>query len=128
MIDEKRLNEIFLDCFFKTRKMRNGEPIEKGKMIIIEGIAATYGFNSIKVSEYEKEINLMLDDTNITFKNGWSFLNLCFDKDNNQWTGSHKAMEQLMCLGMAIKRVYYCMNDREFWKILPGGMPYIVIK
>ena len=96
--------------------------------VIVEGIRASYGFNSKRLFAYKDEINSMLDDMNKTFKEGWSFLNLSFDKNNVQWTGNHRAMEELMCLGMGIGRVHYCTTDRNFWSILPGGMPYIVIK
>lgn len=126
MIKDSRVNEIFRDCLFKKEEVIDGVPIDKP--IIVEGIRASYGFNSKRLSSYKDEINSMLDSMNETFKEGWSFLNLCFDKDNNQWTGSHRSMEELMCLGMGIGRIYYCMPDRNFWSILPGGMPYIVIK
>lgn len=35
-------------------------------------------------------------------------------------------MEQLVSLGIGIKKVKYCM-PKEMWSILPGGMPYFMI-
>lgn len=126
MIESSRLNEIFEDCLFEEKEIENGIPIYEEKFV--DGIVAIYGFNSNKILKHKEEISSMLDEMDITFKKGWSFLNLCFDKDGNQWTGSHLTMEQLMCLGMAIGRVSYCTIDRDMWTVLPGGMPYIEIK
>lgn len=126
MIKESRVNEIFKDCLFEDKDFGTG--IQMSEVVVVAGITLTFGFNEQKVIKHKDEINSMLDTMNPTFKEGWSFLNLCFDKDNSQWTGSHRAMQELMCLGIAIDRIEYCTNDREFWKILPGGMPYIVIK
>lgn len=125
MIAADRVHEIFINCLFKDEEVENGVPIDK--TIMVEGIVATYGFNSNRVSTYKEEISSMLDNMDITFKKGWSFLNLCFDKNENQWTGSHRIMEQLMCLGMAIGKIHFCTTDRDIWTALPGGMPYIVI-
>ena len=44
-----------------------------------------------------------------------------------QWTGFHQTMDELVCLGLAIEKLSYLM-PREYWKILPGGMPYLVIE
>lgn len=57
---------------------------------------------------------------------GWSFLNLCMDREGNQWTGSHQTMEQLMMLGMATGMVKI-LFPRDLWSILPGGVPYFTI-
>jgi hypothetical protein len=36
-------------------------------------------------------------------------------------------MEGLFCLGMAIGKVE-CLMPRKMWTILPGGMPYYLVK
>jgi hypothetical protein len=36
-------------------------------------------------------------------------------------------MDELVCLGLAIGRIAFLM-PREMWEMLPGGMPYIVVK
>jgi hypothetical protein len=58
---------------------------------------------------------------------GWSFLNACHDRDGVQWTGLHLVMEQLVLLGLATGQVDWCL-PREMWKMLPGEMPYFVVK
>lgn len=125
MIKESRVKEIFKDCLFKNEEIINGVPIYKPKKVI--GIRTNYGFNPKRLLSYSKEINLILDNMNSEFESGWSFLNLCFDKDNNQWTGNHSSVEELMCLGLAIGRITYCTDNKDLWDILPGGMPYIII-
>lgn len=57
---------------------------------------------------------------------GWSFLNMCVDKNGNQWTGSHEIVDKLVCLGIASGYANFVL-PRGMWKILPGGMPYIAI-
>ena len=57
---------------------------------------------------------------------GWSFLNTCYDKNGDQWTGMHLTMEQLFQLGIAAGVASYVM-PRQMWAVFPGGMPYIVI-
>lgn len=56
-----------------------------------------------------------------------SFLQLCMDKNNYQWADLHATMEALMVMGIAIGKLEYC-SDKETWKMLPGGMPYIRVK
>ncbi len=54
---------------------------------------------------------------------GWTFLNLCNDKNGNQW-GEHRNMEELVCLSIALNMGKYLM-PKVLWGSLPGGMPYI---
>ena len=54
---------------------------------------------------------------------GSSFLNACYDRDGDLWTGDHATMEQLFVLGIAAGMVN-CLMPRDMWPVLPGGMPY----
>jgi hypothetical protein len=36
-------------------------------------------------------------------------------------------MDQLFTLGIAIEKVSFQL-PREMWNVLPGGMPYLVVK
>lgn len=56
---------------------------------------------------------------------GWSFLNACMTKDDEQW-GEHRNIDELLALGLAAGYVSWCM-PRDMWDALPGGMPYFVI-
>jgi len=57
---------------------------------------------------------------------GWSFLNMCINKDGFQWTSYHKIIDELVCLGNAAGVLSFPF-PKEMWGALPGGMPYIVI-
>ena len=128
LIDADEVEKITIDCFLKEAELVNGEPPED--TIIVEGIVRKYGFSPKKIKKYEARIIEMLKELPLNFRKnvggGWSFLNSCNTKDDEQWTGLHLRMEQLMMLGMAIGKVKFTL-PREMWQILPGGMPYFVI-
>jgi len=65
----------------------------------------------------------MVDELSPKFSEGWSFLQMCEDKHGQQWTGEHRAMEELVVLGQAAGFVAL-LAPREMWPVLPGGMPY----
>lgn len=98
--------------------------------IVIEGIVAKYGFDKKQIENNKSDIEDMLSQLPKEFHKGtgggWSFLGACHNKDGEQWTGMHRSMEQLFCLGIAIGKVEYLL-PREMWNVLPGGMPYLVI-
>ena len=124
ILTDDRVNSIFTDCLFK-----DGE--DTSDHIVAEGIVQTAGFHPGRIEEHRQEIHDMLAELPDPFKtgsgDGWSFLNACFDKHGNQWTGLHRTQEQLVQLGIAIGEVEYLM-PREMWAIFPGGMPYFVVK
>lgn len=124
MIDSNRILEIFKDCLYKDEEVVNGQPIIPS--INVEGIMNKYGLHPIRLEGHKDEITSLVNELNPTFNEGWSFLNLCLDKENNQWTGSHHTMEILMVLALAINKFEY-LFPREDWDMLPGSMPYIKI-
>lgn len=124
MIDARRVNEIFEDCLFKDEETLDNNEFTS-KPILIKGITMYVGFNSERLNENKDEINDLINKLHPNFKKGWSFSNMCLtDNDNNIWTGSHRTMEELLILGLAIKKIEYCC-DRDMWSIFPDGMPYI---
>lgn len=118
-----RVEKIFLDCLFK-----DGE--DTSKHIAVRGITLNVGFHPERLESYKSAIEKMLTELPNEFQQsgggGWSFLNACSDKDGNQWTGLHQAMEQLVVLGIGIGKVKFQL-PREMWKAFPGGMSYFVI-
>lgn len=121
--------KIFEECLFKENEVINGQTPQNAR--ITKGITMDVGFNSERLSKHSDDIYDMLKELPKDFQKdkggGWSFLQACVDRDGKQWTGEHKVMEQLFLLGLAIDKVKYCMEDREFWQSFPGGMPYITI-
>lgn len=124
VLNPERVGIIFHNCLFR-------ESEDTTNHIKAEGIVSTVGFHPGRVEEHRAEIELMLAELPEAFMaaggGGWSFLNLCFDRHGNQWTGIHQTMEQLVQLGIAIGKVKYQL-PRELWGVLPGGMPYLVIE
>ena len=119
----ENVNNLFAHCLFKE-----GESTEK--RIKVEGIMTTVGFHPERLKEVTSNIMDMLNNLPDNFKQsgggGWSFLNMCQDKNNNQWTGFHKTMDELVMLGRGIGKLDFLL-PRGLWGSLPGGMPYVVI-
>ena len=111
-----RVNEVFMDCLF-----RDGE--DTTNHIVAEGIMSTYGFHPERLETHRNDIKELLERLPDEFKEGWSFLNACNDRDGEQWTGLHTTMEQLVVLGIALGFASYLM-PRDLWSVMPGGMPY----
>lgn len=119
-----RVESVFHACLYME-----GE--DSSNHVLAEGIVHNVGFNPDRIEIHRKDIHDMLAELPNEFKanggGGWSFLQACIDKDGRQWTGMHRAMEQLFQLGMAIGEVEYLL-PRDMWSALPGGMPYLVVK
>ena len=122
-LNSETVREIFLDCLFKEDKNRDNA-------IMVTGITFSVGFNPIRLNKHKEDIIQLLDNLKDEFKQesgcGYSFLGACFDKYGNHW-GEHRNVEELFLLGIAIDKVEYLL-PRELWMILPGGVPYLVIK
>ncbi len=97
------------------------------------GVELYVSFVSLKIEENRSNIEKMLRQIHRGFfadtKNGsgWSFLNFCLNQNNEMWTSSHRHCDYLVCLGLAIDKVAFCM-DRKFWNMMTGSMPYLLIK
>ena len=122
-LDAQTVHETFLECLFKE-----GEPTENHKLG--EGINMKVGFNPERLKEKKPIIQELLKDLPIEFQKsgggGMSFLNMCNDKDGNQWADLHKTMDELVVLGTATGKLSFLM-PREIWDSMPGGMPYLVV-
>lgn len=119
----EKVHNTFMSCLFNENE-------DTSNFKLCEGVLNKVGFNPEKLKESEQSIIEMLDCLPDSFKKagggGMSFLNMCDDKDDVQWTDFHQTMDELVCLGLAIEKLSYLM-PREYWKILPGGMPYLLI-
>ncbi len=123
VLTSEKVEAIFMDCLF-----RDGE--DTSNHIAVEGVVHNVGFHPERLESHRAEIEAMLDELPEMFHEksggGWSFLNACNDKHDNQWTDFHMRMEQLFQLGGGIGRVKSLL-PREAWAMLPGGMPYYVV-
>lgn len=96
-----------------------------------DGGHGTLRFSKREIGKFAEQIAQMLLELPTEFRasggGGWSFLNACLDRHGNQWTGLHQTMAQLFALGQAIGMVELQLPP-DLWDVLPGGMPYYVIK
>lgn len=119
----ENVRKIFRECFFDEEE----EIVEP---IIVSGCIMQVGFNPERIKKNEADIYDMLqqlpDDFKVSGGGGMSFINMCKNKEDKQWCDLHQTMDELVMLGMAIKKVKFLL-PREFWVKLPGGMPYVII-
>lgn len=117
-LTSENVEAIFKDCLTDERSF------------IVKSVVIRASFDREKVEAHEEEIMQMLMQLPAQFHRpggcGWTFLNMCIDRDGNQWTDFHQMQDKLVCLGRAIGAVEFVM-PRDLWKVFPGGMPYIVI-
>jgi hypothetical protein len=116
----ENVEKIFMDCLFDDKEVVEGWP--KEELTPGSGVMTNCGFNKKRLEAHRQEISELLDQLPEGFKQGWSFLNMCVDKNGVQW-GEHPNMDQLVCLGTAIGKLKL-LAPREMWGMLPGGMPY----
>lgn len=112
--------EAFKDCLYKE-----GE--ETTNYVKVEGITATFGFHPQRLEEKRELVTAILAKLPIEFKAGWTFLQLCTTNDGEEWTGQHSICEQLVVMAIGLGLMEYCM-PKTMWEILPGGVPYLIIK
>lgn len=123
-----RVHKVFLDCLYQPEEIKDATtpPLDAK---IVEGITMKFALHPKRLALHRQEVKDFLDQMPNEFRadkgGGWSFLNLCMDKNGRQW-GEHPTMQELVVLGIALGMVEYCM-PRDMWDAFPGGMPYITI-
>lgn len=115
----RRVHEVFNDCLYSKTSDRSIPP-KTG-----DGIMMETAFGQDRLADNAVAIDYLLDELPEVFKEGMSFLQMCFDKRGRQW-GEHQNCDELLMLGLARGRLSYLL-PRTMWKALPGGMPYIIL-
>jgi hypothetical protein len=122
-LNAELVHSTFLECLFE-----DGEPTENHK--IGEAVQMKVGFNPERLKGKETLIEELLNQLPNEFQKdgggGMSFLQMCNDKNGNQWADMHKTMDELVALGTATGKLSFLM-PKEMWSALPGGMPYLVV-
>lgn len=113
-------SNAFMDCLFKE-----GE--DTTNHVKVQGLTNMFGLHPQRLEEKRELVTALLAELPVEFKEGYTFLNLCTTKDGNQWTGTHRVCEQLVVMAIGLGLMEYCL-PREMWAILPGGVPYLMIK
>lgn len=121
-IDQRRVNEIFLDCLFK-----DGE--DTNNYVKVEGLTSMFGLHPDRMKPHIDEVKAMLAQFPSEFfaggGDGYTFLNLCQTADGIQWTGSQSTMQELVVVAIGMNLAEYVL-PRDYWSALPGGVPYVV--
>lgn len=132
VLNSELVNRVFLDCLYNNNEIKvddNGNQIIPKDAVIVKGIVNKVGFNPERLNIYRKRVVEMLEELPDSFHSnkggGMSFLKMHEDKNGNQWTDSHKIMDELLCLGLGLNLMEFCIEDRDMWMALPGNMPYI---
>lgn len=125
----KNVESTLLYCLYSEKELAEEGRPPKGA-VLIEGIVRKFGLHPGRLEEKSKDIETLLrqlpEEFYATKGGGMSFLRACLRFDEQQW-GEHRDMENLMVLGMAVKKVT-CLMPKEMWPALPGGMPYYRIE
>jgi hypothetical protein len=126
-LSSTQVDQLFRSCLWDDEQIAGLAYEEiQARSFVAEGVVHTVGFDPAKIQRARPRIDDMLDELDPKFAQGWSFLNLCWDRHGEQWTGFHLVVEQLVQMGMAIGRVRYCL-PRDMWSALPGAMPYVIV-
>jgi len=122
-LSAQRVNEIFLDCLFRGDETTPGNGF-------VEAVRLKVGFHLARLEAHKAEtMELLLqlpDEFRKSSGGGWSFLNACITKQGNQW-GEHSDVDKLLALGIATDQAQIQIA-REFWPVVPGGLPYFVVQ
>jgi hypothetical protein len=96
----------------------------------VDGIVRSVAFSPARIAEHTSEISTLLAELPDEFQpgkgGGWTFLNACTDRHGELWTGEHRTLESLFCLGIAAGKAKWLM-PRDMWDAFPGGMPYVSV-
>lgn len=89
-LTHQNVEEVFKDCLANTTEYT------------LKGVCIEVAFNREKIAEHEQDIMQMLMQLPIQFHRpggcGWSFLNMCIDRDGNQWTDYHQTQDNSLNL------------------------------
>ena len=132
-LNTENVDRIFADCMFRSHE-EHEECAKKGLHVYVESIQSPnvrVGFHPERIDSHRQEIQEMLTQLPDDFfpEKGWgqSFLNICWDKSGELWTGFQTEMEKLCLLGMASNQLKMLL-PRENLHLFPGGMPYFVVE
>lgn len=128
MINANRVTEMVKNSLFNDDEIIDGIPTTEP--IKVNGIMHNIGFHKERLESHRDEVKAMLAELPLVFQpgggGGYSFLQMCMTKDDEQWTSLHRVMEELCVLAIGLKLGAFPM-PRELWHVLPGGMPYFSV-
>lgn len=117
-----KVNELYSECSLVEAEVKNDEPTVD--FVLGEGVVSVSVFSAERIEKNKETIASLFDEL-AGIDEGISFLTMCNDQYDRQWTGMHFMVDRLLQLGMASGVVEYTL-PRDLWNILPGGMPYVI--
>ena len=98
ILTAERVNEILRDSLYRDEELTREDAIR------VKGIVQNFGFHPERLKAYQEEIKNLIACLPDAFVSGggWTFLNLCTDKDGNLW-GQHNNCEELYCLAAGLR-------------------------
>jgi len=128
-LTSKNVTDVFMDCLFTDEEAKTID-VDAGNFLKGLGVITRVGFNIERTTKHKQDVIDMLDCLPDSFKasggGGMSFLNMCNDINDEQWTGEHRVMDQLICLAVALDIGSLMLTELQ--SVLPGGVPYFVYK
>lgn len=125
----ENVTQLFTDSLFREEEVEGKGPVlEEGTYIKAFGVVTKVGFHPERCRSHKESVAAMLNQLNDSFKQptGETFLNMCADKDGTLWTGQHRIVDQLVCLGVALDLL--TLTPPEMNSSLPGGVPFVLVK
>lgn len=123
-ITSTNMSEIVTKTFEKCM-FQEGE--DTSNHVPVQGIARIFGLHPKRLEEQRETVKMLIAELHENFKQGWSFLKICENKEGHQWTDLHSVCEELVVMAVALGLAEYSF-PRQLWPVLPGGVPYITIK
>lgn len=130
----ENVDRIFTDCLFRSHAEYDEYVKNQGVVIKVQSVQnpkVTVCFQYERLESHREEIKEMVlqlpDGFHKNKGGGWSFLNLCQDRNGDLWTGFQTEQEKLALLGMATHVLMPLLSIEES-HILPGGMPYFRVE
>lgn len=123
MISAEHIHSMFVNSLFR-------EDEEVVDPVVAEGLTVRVGFHPGRLEETRESVIEIVEQLSEQFLStgggGWTFLQLPFDKEGNQW-GEQVNAHELLLLTLALGISEYCA-PRPFWSVLPGGLPYVCFR
>lgn len=118
-LSEERVNEFFSYCLAAKNS--------RAKTVSVESWSQTAKFLTSRLKELEFDIRQMLQSLPDSFQSGGYSLKFAGkDRYGRVWTESHKTIEKLFLMGIALGFAKHVFPQSQ-WKDLPSGMPYYLV-
>ena len=124
MIESQQVTKIFLESMIDPS---GAESIDHAKVQGLVGIAL---LSTSILEKYRDTVKNWLSQFESAFYEstggGYTFLNLCYTADGEQWIGEQRVMNELVMLGIGLGLCDWLMFEMR--QAFPDNVPYVVIK